>query len=135
MHKHGFFDEYPSFFHTSATAAFPNRLNERYRACIEWNRPIISGKRVVDIASHDGRWSFAAIKAGASHVVGLEARDHLVKAAQSNLREYGVSENSFRFVLGDAFETIDRIEPRSVDTVLCLGFFIMLQTTCCYSQR
>ena len=123
MNKPGFFDEYPSFFHTSATAAFPNRLNERYRACIEWNRPIISGKRVVDIASHDGRWSFAAIKAGASHVVGLEARDHLVKAAQSNLREYGVSENSFRFVLGDAFETIDRIEPRSVDTVLCLGFF------------
>jgi precorrin-6B methylase 2 len=77
----------------------------------------------LDLASHDGRWSFAAIKAGATKVVGIEAREHLVHAAGANLRQQGVSEDSFRFILGDVFESLDRIEPHSVDTVFCLGFF------------
>ena len=66
----GFFDDYPLFFSTSQTGPAPNRLNQRYRACIEWNEPAIRGQRVLDLASHDGRWSFAAIKAGAINAVG-----------------------------------------------------------------
>src|ERR1700674_1759083 len=31
--------------------------------------------------------------------------------------------NPFRFVSGDAIDTLGRIEPHSVDTVFCLGFF------------
>jgi len=120
---HGFFDEYPLFYSTSKTSAFPNRLNQRYRACIEWNEAAIRGQRILDLASHDGRWSFAALKAGATNVVGIEARDYLVQAAGANLRKYGVPEDSFRFIAGDVFEALDGIEPQSVDTVLCLGFF------------
>jgi 2-polyprenyl-3-methyl-5-hydroxy-6-metoxy-1,4-benzoquinol methylase len=117
----GFFDQYPRFFETSETTAFANRLNQRYRACIEWNERLIRGKRVLDIASHDGRWSFAAMKAGAAHVTGIEARDHLVAAARANLAELPLG--SFDFRAGDAFATLDGIEPGSIDTVLCLGFF------------
>jgi ubiquinone/menaquinone biosynthesis C-methylase UbiE len=119
----GFFDQYPKYFETSETTAFANRLNQRYRACIEWKSDVIRGQRVLDIASHDGRWSFAALKAGAAHVIGIEARDHLIEGASANLREYGIPENTFRFVQGDAFEAIDRIEPGSIDTVFCFGFF------------
>ena len=50
-------------------------------------------------------------------------RDHLVQAAVVNLREYGVADNSFRFVRGAIFESIDQIEPHSIDTVFCLGIF------------
>ena len=120
---HGFFDEYPLFYFTSKTSAVPNRLNQRYRACIEWNDAAIRGQRILDLASHDGRWSFAAIKAGAINVVGIEARDYLVEAANANLRKCGISDNSFQFIVGDAFECLDRIEPNTVDTVFCLGFF------------
>jgi cyclopropane fatty-acyl-phospholipid synthase-like methyltransferase len=119
----GFFDQYPKFFETSSTTAFEHRLNQRYRACIEANADIIKGKRILDIASHDGRWSFAALKAGAAHVTGLEARTDLVKSGIATMREYGVPENSFASIAGDAFATIDQIEPRSVDTVFCFGFF------------
>jgi hypothetical protein len=77
----------------------------------------------LDIASHDGRWSFAALKAGASYVVGIEARDYLVDAARANLLRYGTEEKSFRFICGDAFEGLDDLEPGSIDTVLCFGFF------------
>jgi 2-polyprenyl-3-methyl-5-hydroxy-6-metoxy-1,4-benzoquinol methylase len=120
---HGFFDEYPQFYYSSNTGNDPNRLNQRYRACIEWNESVIRGKRILDIASHDGRWCLAAMKAGAANVVGIEARERLVDAAAANLRKYGVAESSYRFILGDALDSIDQIEPHSVDTVFCLGFF------------
>jgi 2-polyprenyl-3-methyl-5-hydroxy-6-metoxy-1,4-benzoquinol methylase len=119
----GFFDQYPLFYSTSQTAAVPNRLNQRYRACIEWNEQAIRGMRILDLACHDGRWSFAAMKAGATSVVGIEARDYLVEAASANMRKYRVPENSFRFIAGDVFEHLDHIEPQSIDTVFCLGFF------------
>lgn len=56
----GFFDTYPRFYETSTTGPISNRLNKRYRALIEANEAIICGKSVLDLASHDGRWSFAS---------------------------------------------------------------------------
>jgi methyltransferase family protein len=118
----GFFDSYPRYYSTIVTGATPNRLNQRHRALITANEAIISGKSVLDIASHDGRWSFAALAIGAKHVCGIEAREHLVINAKANLRAYGVAEDRFRFVQGDVFDEIDGIEPGSIDTVFCFGF-------------
>lgn len=42
----------------------------------------LAGRRVLEIASHDGRWSFAAVTAGASCVVGVESRSELIDSAQ-----------------------------------------------------
>ena len=118
----GFFDNYPRFFTTSTTKAQPDRLNQRYRALIESNADIIAGRRILDIASHDGRWSFAAHKAGASYVLGIEARSYLVEASKSNLSGYGVSESHTEFVQGDVLTEIDRLQPGLFDTVFCFGF-------------
>lgn len=119
---HGFFDSYPRFYSTS-TSGFRNRLNKRYRAIIEANRSIINEHSVLDIASHDGRWSLAANKAGARYVLGIEGREHLVKNARATIREYGISDDEVQFVLGDVFEELDRLEPDKFETVFCLGFF------------
>jgi 2-polyprenyl-3-methyl-5-hydroxy-6-metoxy-1,4-benzoquinol methylase len=118
----GFFDHYPRFFETSRTAAKPDRLNQRYRALIEANSEMIARRRVLDLASHDGRWSLAANKAGAAHVLGIEARTRLIEAAQSNMREYGVPENQVDFTQGDVLTELDRLEPGQFDTVFCFGF-------------
>lgn len=67
-----FFDDHPEFLETSSTAAGKDRLNLRHVAIIEEHCKILSGSRVLDIASHDGRWSFAALQAGATHVTGIE---------------------------------------------------------------
>ncbi len=53
----GFFGKYPRFLETSGTASKPDRLNLRYEAMIQANCDILEGARVLDIASHDGRWS------------------------------------------------------------------------------
>jgi SAM-dependent methyltransferase len=117
----GFFDSYARFYSTKIGVK-PYRLNQRYRALIESNSAIIADKSVLDIASGDGRWSFAAYKAGARHVLGIEAHEHLVKLAQESLREYGVPAGAIHFLLGDVFLELDRIEPGTIETVFCIGF-------------
>jgi Methyltransferase domain len=116
-----FFDKHPRFYATSRTAAHRGRLNMRYEAIFAENRDVFEGARVLDIASHDGRWSFAALSTGAAEVLGIEARDELVDAARENLAHYGVDAGRYRFVAGDVFDVLGR-ENGTVDVVLCLGF-------------
>lgn len=117
-----FFDQYPQFYDTSQTGPSRERLGARYRAIICGNERFLKGKRVLDIASHDGRWSFAALKAGSSHVTGIEARPHLVANAIRTFGYYGISPDRYRFIEGDAFEVL-RSERLIADTILLLGFF------------
>jgi Methyltransferase domain len=116
-----FFDQYPIFYETTATAPAPGRLNLRYDAIFEQNREIFAGARVLDIASHDGRWSFAALQTGAAHVTGVEPRADLVSNARSTLSEYVDDTTRYRFIEGDIFEVL-KGEQFQVDVVMCLGF-------------
>lgn len=118
----GFFDQYPRFYSTSHTSPAPHRLNARHAAIIEANADKLAGSRVLDIASHDGRWSFAALKAGASHVVGIEPRTELVDNARQTFAEYGVDPAHFEFMQGSVFDLLGR-EGVRFDVVFCLGFF------------
>jgi hypothetical protein len=116
-----FFDAYPAFCGSGSTAASPRRLNLRHRAIIESNQHVLKDARVLDLASHDGRWSFAALKAGARHVTGVEAREELVGAANTAFAGYGVASDDYRFVAGDMFRVLQE-QDFEVDVVLCLGF-------------
>jgi hypothetical protein len=116
-----FFDRYSRFFATSRTAAIPARLNLRHEAIVSVNRDAFEGARVLDLASHDGRWSFAALKAGADKVIGVEARSDLVAHANSNFTYYGVDPARYQFISGDLF-TVLADQHFEVDVALCLGF-------------
>lgn len=116
-----FFDDHPLFLETSETAASVARLNLRHQAIIEANQDILEGARVLDLASHDGRWSFAALKAGAAHVTGVEARAELVDNADKTFAHYGIDPSRYEFVAGDMFDVLDT-KRFDVDVVLCLGF-------------
>lgn len=119
---HRFFDDYPHFYDTSETSPQPWRLNLRYEAIFREHADLFAGARVLDIASHDGRWSFAALRTGAAHVVGVEARPELVEAATANLTSYDAAPESFDFLTGDVFTVLAQ-EQVEVDVALCLGFF------------
>ena len=121
--KSGFFDEYPRFYTTSVVSPTPERLNERYRALISPSEPLIRERTILDLAAHDGRWSFAALKAGARHVTGIEGRSHLVASAIATARQYGIEAERYRFIVGDVFDQIDLVPTDSIDTVFCFGFF------------
>jgi len=116
-----FFEQFPRFYTTSSTAPTTARLNVRYEAIFAENRDIFDGASVLDLASHDGRWSLAALATGARSVVGIEARPELVKAATENLGEYGFGADRVRFVTGDVHEVLST-QDFEADVVLCLGF-------------
>lgn len=121
----GFFDNYSQFFETSDTLPVPNRLNHRYIALIERHKNIIEGAAILDLASHDGRWSFAALKTGARRIVGLEGQPVLVAEAEKTFEACGVDRAQYQFVCGDLFETVKEFEPGTFDVVFCFGFFHM----------
>lgn len=54
------------------------RLRQRHKLIVEPFLPQIRGARVLDLAAHDGRWSYALAHAGAAEVIGVEARQTLV---------------------------------------------------------
>jgi hypothetical protein len=120
-----FFDEYPKFYETSQTTANSNRLNFRYHTIIEQNVELLKGKKVVEIAMHDGRWAFAALRGGgAKFVRGVEPRKHLVENGRRTVQEYGVSKKEFDFIVGDGFDEAERMvrEGEKYDTAMVLGF-------------
>jgi SAM-dependent methyltransferase len=123
MPAQDFCDLYPRFLETSETVPARSRLNARWRATIGWNETILVGRRVVDLGCHDGRWSFAALKAGAAHVTGIEARPHLIRKAEQNFGHYGVPADTYRLITGDAIDVLRVLKAGSIDVVLCLGFF------------
>lgn len=116
-----FFDQFPRFYETSQTYAYPSRLNLRHEAIFGENRDIFEGRRVLDIASHDGRWSFASLEAGAASVVGIEGRPELVDAANETFARYNVSPERYRFIADDIYHALAQ-ESWEFDVVLCLGF-------------
>ncbi|MCZ3387896.1 MAG: hypothetical protein LH645_01960 [Actinomycetia bacterium] len=122
-----FFDDYPRFLTTSTTANNPLRLHIRYRAMFEANAAIFRGARVVDIASHDGRWTMAANKMGATFTTGIEFRSEMVKHAEENFTEYSVPKDTYRFINDDVFEVLQnpsdfQLKSEDAEVVMCLGF-------------
>lgn len=116
-----FFDDHPEFLETSSTAAGKDRLNLRHVAIIEEHREILSGSHVLDIASHDGRWAFAALQAGAASVTGVEGRGHLIAQANRTFASKGIDPSRFRFIHADAHDTLTA-GLGTFDVVMCLGF-------------
>ena len=116
-----FFEQFPRFYRTSRTASTTERLNLRYEAIFGENRDIFAGASVLDLASHDGRWSLAALETGARSVTGIEARPELAIAATKNLGEYGYGADRARFITGDVHQVLNT-QDFDADVVLCLGF-------------
>lgn len=116
-----FFDAYGRFQSTSYVGSTVNRLNRRHSAIVENNRSLLAGARVLDLASHDGRWSFAALDAGAGHVTGIEARADLVARANETFSLYGIPESRHRFIVGGLPQALSA-ESFPADVVLLLGF-------------
>lgn len=117
-----FFSEYPRFFLTSKIGTEPERLNRCHDVLIQKNLDLIRGRRILDIGSHDGRWTFAALKAGAAHVTGIEMRRHLVLNAEETFAHYGIPAERYLFLCSDFFEAVRNLTD-FFDTVFCFGFF------------
>jgi 23S rRNA G2069 N7-methylase RlmK/C1962 C5-methylase RlmI len=108
MIESGFFNKYPRFFKTARASKIPDRINIRYQGLIERNKALLVNKKILDLASHDGRWSFAALKAGAHYVIGIEGREELIKDSYENFRAYDINPSKYKFFLGDILTVLSQ---------------------------
>ena len=118
-----FFDKYAKFYETTGTLLKPNRFHQRWRIIIDDNKAAFQGARVLDLASHDGRWSFAALRAGAAYVEGVEARQELVDKARRTFQYYGISDLVYSFICQYVVKYLAARQLPAFDIVLNLGFF------------
>ena len=89
------------------------RLAQRHRLLIDPFRPQIEGARILDLACHDGRWSYALARAGARDVIGVEARAELV----------------------ERFEHFPDDDARSEITLVCNDLFNELEARAAVGER
>jgi len=99
-----------------------SRLRERYKHIIERNLDAIEGKRILDIAANNGRWTYAALAAGASHVVSVEGREERVADAIEFLDKKGFA-GKYTANIGDMYDFLYDHREDSFDTLLCLGIY------------
>ena len=111
--KHGFCE-------ANASPADINNVNAYGQILLANNRQFIEGKRVLDLASHDGRHTYASLALGAERVTSVEAR------AASLDRGRPIIDRDFPgktdFVVGDLFDFLPTVAPGEFDTLLCFGF-------------
>jgi 2-polyprenyl-3-methyl-5-hydroxy-6-metoxy-1,4-benzoquinol methylase len=117
--------EHSRFLETSSVGRRPNRLTWRSEVLLTRHADAIRDKRILDLASHDGRFSHVCLALGASHVTGVEGRSHLVAHANENLAAMGHAVDRYRFVCADIFDYLESCASSQppFDTVLCFGVF------------
>ena len=98
------------------------RLGERHKRIITANLDAFDGASVLDLASNNGRWSYAALNAGAAKVTSIEGRAERVEMAQGIFRQLGLA-NRVDCHTGDMFRWLWAHENDRFDTVLCLGVY------------
>jgi len=113
------FDRYNAVHGTAVRPLAAKRLRHRYDAIVARNRALFKNARVLDLRSGDGRWSFAAIDAGAAHVVGVDSRQELVEAARKAFTKIGIKPARYEFVTSKLFPALNDFSPDAFDLVLC----------------
>jgi SAM-dependent methyltransferase len=74
---------------------------------------------VLDVASHDGRFSLGALLTGAREVVGVDHDPQLVAAATAHFEHQGIDPAGYRFECRDLFTSF--LDLGHFDVVLCFG--------------
>lgn len=99
------------------------RMNLRHRFLIEPYQDDIINSRVLDLASHDGRWAWAFAKSGAKSVIGIEGRQTLVDLFDDFPDESAKSKVKLR--VGDIFTNLEEFvhQNKTFDVVAIFGIF------------
>jgi hypothetical protein len=124
-----FFTRFLRFYETSTVGTKTDagdrsqRLARRWDAIVSPNLNLFKNATVLDLASHDGRWSMAALDAGARHVTGIEGRPDLVNKANEIFTACEIPKDRYDFVKTDVLTALPIFEPGRFDLILNLGFF------------
>ena len=104
------------------TADMVTRMNRRHARIVAPFVRDLTGARALDLAAHDGRWSYALAE-HADEVVGVEARPDLIR--RFALYPEGVLHNRVTLICDDIYRDLDRriAAGETFDVVAMFGIF------------
>ncbi len=96
-------------------------LNARVEKLLIENQKQIQGKRILDLASHLGTFSYAALKLGASYVQGIDTENSLIDQSINLFNKHSIDSSLYQFKVANAFEFLEKATEEEYDTVFCFG--------------
>ena len=96
-------------------------LNYRIDNLLWRQKDIICGKKILDIASHMGTFSYAALQMGASFTHGVDTEKRMVKKCFNLFEQHGIAQSSYRFDIEDIIEFLENTPENTFDTIFCFG--------------
>lgn len=119
----GFFDFLSSIAPYADDAKAVSRMNLRHEMILAPLRSEITGRKVLDLAAHDGRWAYAFAAAGAREVVGIEGRPALVERFERFPDD--AARGRVTMVQDDIFDGLEKLVARgdTFEVIGILGIF------------
>jgi ubiquinone/menaquinone biosynthesis C-methylase UbiE len=116
--NYNIFSDENIFITSSKVASNPRRLN--YRCNLLLKSINLHGKNILDLGCHNGRWIYAALKLGSSHVTGIDNFSSYLKVAKNNLDKYPEYKNKFSLKEMDMLEYLKKTNEK-YDIIFCFG--------------
>ena len=98
-------------------------LNARVENLIIKNEKAIRDKKILDLGSHFGTFSYASLQNKASFVEGIDAEKKLIEQGQQLFTEHQVPKKKYNFSNQEIISFLEKSPAKSFDTILCLGIF------------
>jgi len=99
----------------------PECVNGRIDVLLDNNRKFLQDKSILDVGSHTGIFSWAALQLGANFVHGIDVEKRTIERCENLFLKEKVGISRYKFEVEDIIEFLEGIEENSFDTVFCFG--------------
>ena len=99
----------------------PECVNGRIGVLLDDNRLLLQNQSILDIGSHTGIFSLAALQLGAKFVHGIDVEERTVKRCIDLFTEEDISVSKYKFENKDIISFLEKAEKNSYDTIFCFG--------------
>ena len=96
-------------------------INGRIGVLLDNNRQYLQNKSILDIGSHTGIFSWAALQLGAKFTHGIDVEKRTTKRCIELFSKEEISPSKYKFETSDILEFLEGVEKNSFDTIFCFG--------------
>lgn len=96
-------------------------VNARINVLLDNNQKFIKDKSILDIGSHTGIFSFAALQLGANFIHGIDAEKITIERCKNLFSNEDLSSSKYKFEVENIINFLENVEENAYDTIFCFG--------------
>jgi SAM-dependent methyltransferase len=96
-------------------------INGRIGVLLDNNSHSLKNKSILDVGSHTGIFSWAALQLGAKFVHGIDVEERTINRCMELFLKEEINPSSYRFQAENITNFLERVEEKSFNTVFCFG--------------